>query len=72
MIFSGIRKLDEHTVIQGPIVSIETFKDLITGELKYDVAYHKMRHKTVCLSSDFDDMGNSRIANEYHYQQKSK
>lgn len=60
----GVRKSEEHTVIQGTIEEIESIgRD-------YLVRFDKVRHKRPNVSSDFDDIGKRKIVDQYHYQQK--
>lgn len=61
----GKRLTNEHTVIQGDITSITKVNE------GYLVEYYKHRNKVNYVSPEFDDMGQSKTFNVYHYNQKS-
>ena len=63
-LYHGFRKLSEHTVIQGKILSVTLEDD------SYHIEF--VKHNRKKIASDFDDMGKRKQTDLYHYNQKCK
>ena len=64
MIYHGYRSIDDHTVIQGSILSITRESEAYYVEF--------VKHNRKKIASDFDDMGKRKQTDLYHYNQKCK